>query len=180
MFVLVGSRSSAASATAWSGTARTLASVLVHLSRPLREGAADVGDPLIGVDVALLEGDPLAGAHAGSRGEQHHRAVPRPEPCRDRVEFGPRLERALLSPPPLRIVNALLGGVPVEQSPDDSAGEHLAQRLGRLEPVSGRDRHPPRGDLLRAQLPEPQITELSTALPSSQRSFSTVTAAASC
>ena len=49
----------------------------VHLSRPLREGAADVDDARLAVDVALLERDPLARAQPGGGGEEHHRPVPR-------------------------------------------------------------------------------------------------------
>jgi hypothetical protein len=46
-----------------------------------------------------------------------------------------------------------------EQPPDDRPRKHLTQRLGRLEPMPGRDPHPPRRDLVRAMLRQPAITE---------------------
>jgi hypothetical protein len=49
--------------------------------------------------------------------------------------------------------------VDVDHSPDHGPGEHLPQRLGRFEAVAGRNRHPPGGDLLRAELAYPQIAE---------------------
>jgi hypothetical protein len=60
---------------------------------------------------------------------------------------------------PLRVLDALLGRVDVEHLPHDRPGEHLPQRLRRLEPVTGRDRHPPGGDLDRAKLVEPVVAK---------------------
>ena len=111
------------------------------------------------VDVAVLERDPLAWSHAGGGRKDHHRPEPRAESFRDRVEFLPGLERALLGASPLRVLDALLGRVDVEHPPHDRAGEHLPQRLRRLEPVAGRDRHPPGGDLDRAELVESVVAE---------------------
>jgi hypothetical protein len=72
---------------------------------------------------------------------------------------GPGLERALLGRAPLRILHAQLRRIDVEQPPDDSALQHLPQRLGRLEAISGPDRHPPGGDLMRFQFVEPTLAE---------------------
>ena len=77
-----------------------------------------------------------------------------------RSELRPRLERSFLGSSPLRVVDALLGRVDVDHSPGDRAGQHLPQRLGRLETVPGSDRHPPSRDLLRTKVAETSITEL--------------------
>src|SRR6266540_3616644 len=60
----------------------------------------------------------------------------------------------------MREINTLLGRVDVDNSPGDRAGQHLPQRLGRLETVPGSDRHPPSRDLLRTKVAETSITEL--------------------
>jgi hypothetical protein len=73
----------------------------------------------------------------------------------------PRLKRSFLGPSPLRVVYALFGRIDVDHPPSDSARQHLPQRLGRLKTVPGSNRHPPSRDLLRTQLPETAITELS-------------------
>jgi hypothetical protein len=106
------------------------------------------------VDIAVLERNPFARSHAGGGGEEHHRPEPRPKPIRERLELLPRLERALLGAPSLRVLDPLLGGVDVEPAPEDCPGEHLAKRLGRLEAVAGRDGRPPGRDLGRVELVE--------------------------
>jgi hypothetical protein len=53
----------------------------------------------------------------------------------------------------------LLGRVDVEQSPYHCTGEDLSKRLGRLESVAEPDRHPPSGDLDRAELVEAIVAE---------------------
>jgi hypothetical protein len=72
----------------------------------------------------------------------------------------PRLKRSFLGPSPLRIVDALFGRIDIDHSPSDSARQHLPECLGRLEPVPGSNRHPPRRDLLRTKLPETPVAEL--------------------
>jgi hypothetical protein len=66
---------------------------------------------------------------------------------------------ALLGAAPLRVVDPLLGWVDVDQAPADGTSEHLPQRLGRLEAVSARDRHPPGGDLRRLELVDPPLAK---------------------
>jgi hypothetical protein len=92
----------------------------------LAEGAADVGNAAVTVNVAPLERDPLARTQTGGRGEDHHRPEARLESFGDGVEPGPGLERPLLGAPALRVLDALLGRVDVEHAPDDGAGEHLS------------------------------------------------------
>jgi hypothetical protein len=48
----------------------------------------------------------------------------RPEPLRERLELVPRLKRALLGAPPLRVA--------IEHPPYDSSGEHPPKRLRRV------------------------------------------------
>jgi hypothetical protein len=78
---------------------------------------------------------------------------------RDRCELRPRFERPLLGPPPLWVVDPVLCWVDVDHPPYDSPREHLPQRVRRLEAVTGRDRHPPGRDLLRAKLWQPAGAE---------------------
>ena len=92
-------------------------------------------------------------------GKEHHCSEARLEPLGDRIDLLPGFERAFLGPPPLWVLDPLLGRVDVEHPPHDRAGEHLAKRLGCLEPVAGRDRRPPGGDLDRVELAEPVVTE---------------------
>ena len=141
-----------------------LASVFGHVSLPLLNERRTYATRRGAVDVAVLERDPFARPHAGGGGKDHHRPQPRAESFRDRVEFRPGLERALLGASPLRVLDALLGRVDVEHPPHDRSGEHLPQRLRRLEPVAGRDRHPPGGDLDRAELVEPIAEDRDRAL----------------
>ncbi len=54
----------------------------------------------------------------------------------------------------------MLGRVDVDHSPLDSAAQHLAERLGRLEAMPGRNRHPPGRDLLRTELSQTLTPEL--------------------
>ena len=119
----------------------------------------DVGDASVAVDVAVLERDPFARSHPGGGGEEHHRREARLEPFGDRVDLLPGLERAFLGAPPLRVLDSLLGRVDVEQPPHHRAGEHLPKRLRRLESVAEPDRHPPGGDLDRAELVEAIVAE---------------------
>jgi hypothetical protein len=76
----------------------------------------------------------------------------RPELGRDRGDLGPRVERPLLRVASLRVVDPVLCWVDVDHPPDDSSCEHLPERLRCLETVSGRNRHSPSRDLLRAKL----------------------------
>ena len=108
----------------------------------------------------LLERDPFPWSETGRRGEHHQGAAARVQSGGNRSELRPGLKRSLLGAPPLRVVDALLGRVDIDHSPGDSPGQHLPQRLGRLETVPGGDRHPPRRDLLRPKLPETPITKL--------------------
>jgi hypothetical protein len=75
------------------------------------------------------------------------------------MQLLPRLERPLLHVAPLRVLDPELGRVDVEQSPADRAGEHLPERLGRLEAVPDRNRHPPRRDPRRAKLAQAPFAE---------------------
>ena len=123
------------------------------------EGAAHVDDALVSVDVAFLECDPLRRPQPGRGREQDHRPVSRADRFCERFEIRPRLERTLLFPPPHRVVDTDLGRVDVEHPPRHCSVEDLPQRLGCLEAVTGRERHPPLGDLLRGQLTDPAVTE---------------------
>ncbi len=91
--------------------------------------------------------------------KEHHCSKTRLEPLGDRLDLFPGFERTFLSAPPLRVLDPLLGRVDVEHAPHDRAGEHLSKRLACLEPVAGRDRHPPGGDLDRVELVEPVVAE---------------------
>jgi hypothetical protein len=108
------------------------------LEPTLGEGPTDVGDPLVEVNVAAFERDPLARSKAGSGREDHHRPVTRAKPGRDRFEFGPRLERPFLGAPPLRVIDPPLRWIDVNHPPDDCAPEHLAERLCRSEAMAWR------------------------------------------
>jgi hypothetical protein len=83
----------------------------------------------------------------------------------DGVELDPRLERTLLSAPRRRVVYADLRRVVVDHPPDHRPREHLPQRLRRVEAVAGRERDPPRGDLLRPDLADRSLPEDSNRLP---------------
>jgi hypothetical protein len=85
--------------------------------------------------------------------------VARPEPVCKREQLVPGFERPLLRVSPLRVLNAKLGRVDVEQPPADGPRQHLPERLGRFEAMPGRDRHPPRGDRWRPKLTEPVFAE---------------------
>jgi len=65
----------------------------------------------------------------------------------------------LLFPARCWVVDADLGRVEVEHSPDNGAVEHLSDGLCRLESVTARKVHPPFGDLLRGQLADTSLTE---------------------
>jgi hypothetical protein len=122
------------------------------------EGAAHVDDPLVAIDVALLECDPFRRPQPGRRREQDHRPVPWPDRRGDRFQLPPRLERMLLLSASRRVVDADLRGIDVDHSPGDRSLQHLPERLGRLEAVPGRERHPPLGDLLWGQLTDAPVT----------------------
>jgi hypothetical protein len=111
-----------------------------------------VDEPGVQVDVAVLERDPFAGAQAGGGGEQDHRSVARSELGGERVELVVGVERVHLAAWRLRVVDAGLGGVGVEQTPLNGSGERLPESLGGFEAVSGGERHAPRGDLARVEL----------------------------
>ena len=68
-------------------------------------------------------------------------------------------ERALLGATPLRVIHSRLRRIDVDQAPLDRPVQHLPQRLGGLEAMPGRDRHPPRRDLRRAQLAETALAK---------------------
>jgi len=114
---------------------------------------------LLAVDVAVLERDPFAWAQAGGGGEQDHRSVARPELGGERSELAVGLERVHLAARRLRVVDAGLGGVGVEEAPLDGAREGLPEGLGGFEAVSGGERHPPGGDLARVELGERRRAE---------------------
>jgi hypothetical protein len=111
-----------------------------------------VDEPVVEVDVAVLEGDPFAGAQAGGGGEQDHRSVQGSELGGERLELAVGVERAHLAARRLRVVDAGLGGLGGEKASLDGAGEGLSEGLGGFEAVSGRERHPPGGDLARVEL----------------------------
>jgi hypothetical protein len=135
------------------------------LQPTLRERTADVDDPCGSVDIALFERDPFGWTKPSRGGEDHHRRIARREPGRDRVELGPRLERALLPAPRRRVIHAELRRVDIDHPPDDRPREHLPQRLRGLEAVALRERDPPGSDLLRAQLADRSIDEDCNRLP---------------
>lgn len=103
----------------------------------LCERAVDVDDPRrLQVAVPPFEREPFGGTEPGGGREDHHRPMARREIRDDGMEFGPRLERALLPAPWKRVVDAELGRVDIDHSPDDRPGEHLPKRLGGVEPVA--------------------------------------------
>ena len=83
----------------------------------------DVGDAGFAVDVAVLEGYPFAWTQTRRGGEDHHRPVVVLEVLRDGDDFVPAFERAHLGGPSLRVADADLGGVGVDQTPVDGARE---------------------------------------------------------
>ncbi|MGH2946511.1 MAG: hypothetical protein ACRDPC_09690 [Solirubrobacteraceae bacterium] len=107
----------------------------------------DVDEAVVEVDVAVLERDPFAGAQAGGGGEQDHRPVDGSELGGEGVELGLRVEGVHLAARRLRVVDASLARVGVDETPLDGSRERLPQGLGGFEAVSGRNRHPPGGDL---------------------------------
>jgi len=92
----------------------------------VRERPPHIDDPYLGVEIALLERDPLTRPQAGSGGEDDHRPVDRAEALGDGVDLRPRLERALLLVLPPRIVDAGLGRIGVEDLPGDRPVQELA------------------------------------------------------
>ena len=142
------------------GAARPHAPFGLRMLDPaVAEGTANMNDAFSEVDITPLERDPLARPQPGGRREDHHRTRLRSQVRRDSLELCPRLERTLLRSPALRIIDAVLGRIDVDHSPFDGARQHLPERSGCLESMSGRDRHPPVGDLLRTQLADPQPAE---------------------
>lgn len=95
--------------------------------------ATDIDDACVAVDVAILECDPLPGPQPGRGSEEHERPVAGSEFGGERIELRPGLERPLLRAPTLRVIDALLGRIHVDESPADGAREHLAERPRRLE-----------------------------------------------
>lgn len=95
----------------------------------------------------------------GSGGEQDHRPVARSELGGETVELPVRVERAQLAPRRLRIVDAGLCRVAVDQAPLERSGEGLSQGLRGFEAVAGRERHPPGGDLARVEFGERRRSE---------------------
>jgi hypothetical protein len=85
-------------------------------------------------------------------GEQDHRPVARSELSGERLELAVGLERAHLSARRLRVIDAGLCRVAVDEAPLDGSGERLSQGLGGLEAVPRPERHSPRGDLARVEL----------------------------
>src|SRR5262245_12667028 len=81
------------------------------LELALGEGATDVDDALVAIDVALLECDPFRWPQPGRRREQDHRPVPWPDRGSESFELRPRLERVLLPPASRRVVDADLRGI---------------------------------------------------------------------
>jgi len=59
----------------------------------------------------------------------------------------------------LGVVDALLCGIDVDQSPADSSAKNLAQRLCRLEAMPAADVHAPGRDLGGAKLVDPPVSE---------------------
>jgi hypothetical protein len=107
----------------------------------------------------VLEREPLPRPQPRGRGEQHHRALTWAEPIAERIELVPGVERPLLGVAPLRVLDPELGRVDIQQPPADRAREHLPERLGRLEAMPSRDRHPPGGDRRRAKLAQASLAE---------------------
>jgi hypothetical protein len=57
------------------------------------------------------------------------------------------------------VIHAELRRVDVDHPPEHRTREHLPQRLGGVEPVARRERDPPGGNLLRAQLADGSVAE---------------------
>src|SRR6476660_318593 len=112
----------------------------------------------------MLERDPLPRPQAGRCREDHQCAPTFVELAGDLSELRPGLERALLRPPSLRIVDSVLRRIDVDHSPLDGTVQHLPKRLCRLEAMANRDRHPPRRDLLRTKPSQTLISELAHGL----------------
>src|SRR3954453_23213025 len=87
------------------------------------KGSADMHDAVVEVDVALLDSDPFAAAQPGSgcRTAPSVRTRVRARRREPRALVG--VERARLAAWRLRVVEAGLGGVGVDQAPLDGAGE---------------------------------------------------------
>jgi hypothetical protein len=98
--------------------------------------ATDIDDACVAVDVAMLECDPLSGSQPSRGSEEDERPVAGSEFGGERIELRPGLERPLLRAPALWVIDAPLGRIHVDQSPADGAGEHLAERLRRLEAMA--------------------------------------------
>jgi hypothetical protein len=116
-----------------------------------------------------------SGAQAGGGDEQDHRPVDGSELGGQRLELAVGVERAHLAARRLRVVDAGLCRVGVDETPLDGSREGLAQGLGGFGAVSGRERHPlpasyalrvvtepgrPRGYDLRMPEREPVTVEL--------------------
>jgi hypothetical protein len=69
------------------------------------------------------------------------------------------------SAPRRRVIDTEFRRVDLDHSPDDCPREHLAERLRRVEAVTGRERDPPGGDLLRAKLTYRPVAEGGNRLP---------------
>jgi hypothetical protein len=121
--------------------------------------AADVHDSCRLVDIAMLEREPLARPQPGRGCEEDDRTEVSAKPVGEPSELVPGLERSLLDAGALGVLDALLGGVSVDHSPLDGAGERLAECLGGFEAVSVGDRHPPRRYLRRLQLADRRVPE---------------------
>jgi hypothetical protein len=86
-----------------------------------------------------------------------------------------------LLPAPRRwVVDAELGRVDVDHSPDDRPRKDLAERLRRIEAVARRERDPLGRELLRPEFCDRPFSEDADGLSNSQRSFSIVTGSTSC
>ena len=160
-----GSCSSASSAMACERHGADAALGLGALDPSVAERPPHVDNTGGPVDITLLKRDPLPGPQPGRRREDHEGALSvRPVGRRPRQvapmtrtgRFSVR-RRCGLSTPCLAGLTSII--------PQSIARpEHLPKRLGRLEAVTGRDRHPPGGDLLRTQLAQTLIPELADGL----------------
>jgi hypothetical protein len=68
----------------------------------------DVDNPRLQIDVAPFEREPFGRTKPGGSREDHHRSIAGREMRGESVEFGPRLERALLPAPRRWVVDAEL------------------------------------------------------------------------
>jgi hypothetical protein len=107
----------------------------------------------------VLERDPFAGTQTGGGGEQDHWSAARSELGGKSLELAVGVERAHLAARRLWVVDAGLGRVGVDEAPLDGSGEGLSEGLGGFEAVSGRERHPPGGDLARVEFGEQRRSE---------------------